>query len=450
MLVIAVVPSKQMRVYVSGRGAAFPDPGRFIAWLDSQRNGSSPTVLGVMGGPGQELFSRIQDMGISVSRLPFYRMKVIAGVEPKASEEDRIAALEMAWEQQPEAFYGLASLDADVVLVRELTRQRLNIQGFRNSATLQVYGALRSLQFVLPEEAAELVKLLYRGLKDQFRKPELRNLIEAEFSRLANEVHLTSQQQARIFAIRGFFSNPSFVLGAKTDEEELEKRITGLLKGMEIWRWMHPGNPGKDSALPDLKGFGPAIGGAVVGEIGDIRRFPSANDLRAYARFHVNREGKFPHRQRGEISSWNRYLNRAAWLWSSDQLARYPGVWKTVYLVKKAQELQAHPEVVERPVTDRAGHSRTVFDFTLGHLDKRAKRYTGSVLLEYIWELWTAIAEGQDPEAWYAGSSWPALFSRGESELPAVQEYLAIEIPKRRRVQPAQKEDEEDEFEVDN
>jgi len=444
--VAAIVPSKEKHIHIltEGRTKEFKTPAKALEWLvkQEQGNGSKPQVLAIMGGAGQEFFSRLVDMGMAVNRLPIYQLQENLGVQPKASPDERASALMLMWQESKESFYPMEPLDQTVVLIRELTRQRLNIQEFRKSATLQIHGALRSLGYILPAEANQLMEFLRAGLKEMFRDPKNRGQIEAEFRRLETEVQLTDQQQAHLLAIRKFFSDPAFVLGAKKDEQELEKQISKLLPAIPIWRWINP----EDSGLPAIKGFGPAIGGSVLSEIGDIRRFPTPEALRAYARFHVATDGKFPHRKIGEVSPFNRYLSRAVWLWSSDQVARYDSCWKSLYLWKKAREMQAHPETVARQVIDKRSRTRTVYDFTLKHLDSRAKRWTGSQLLNYLWTLWQEVAKGNNPEKWYPVSSWPEYFAKARQELDTgLAAYLEAEIPKRRRVEPKEEEEEENE-----
>jgi len=154
--------------------------------------------------------------------------------------------------------------------------------------------------------------------------------------------------------------------------------------------------------LPEVKGLGPSLGGSLIGEILDIKRFPTPLHLRSYARYGLDAEGRFPRRRKGEVAPWNDYLHRAVWLWSTDQLARYDHVFRDVYYHYKWREMQAHPE----PMKTETGKSK----YTLGHLDKRAKRKTGSALLNYVWGLWTAGANGQDVDLWFNTSrhnNWP-------------------------------------------
>jgi len=355
-------------------------------------------LLGIMGGPGQAIFNRASQMGIQVQRIPWYRLEELTSLPAKASAQERVLVIRQAWERQPEAFYALGTLDPIIVLIRELTRVRLGIQEiFRKPANLQYQAAWRELEVLLPEGEG-------------------------------------------LISLRTFFSNQRFIEGAKKDEEELEDRISELLKDIPIWKWLSP----KDSALPLIKGLGPSLGGSIISEIGDIRRFPTREALRAYARFHVVK-GRFPRRERGEISPWNRYLNRAVWVWSTDQMPRYDHSWRLLYDWKKAKELQAHPETVAREMTDKRGRKRTVWDFTLKHLDIRAKRWVGSQFLNYLWDLWQVVEQNGNPELWYSGSSWPAYFARIEQELQeGLRDFLIAEIPKRRRREPREELEEEE------
>lgn len=436
---IAIVPTKERKILVydpQRERTRVEKPVQAFALLQRQQ---VQATVAVMLGPGQEFFARLVDLEIPVHRIPMYRLQKLTGVEAGASAEERATALVLAWEEAPQSFYQMAQLDQSVVLVRELCRQRLSIQEFRTKATLKLHTALRTLEYILPEEAAQLVELLRKGLKDLSRKPQLRRQIEEEFSRLNTAVRLSSMQQARILAIRQTFSNPGFVLGAKKDEQELEKQISRFLNSFPIWSWIKEGPV-------EIKGFGPAVGGAIISELGDIMRFPTPEALRSYARFHVNGEGKFPHRRAGEISSWNSNLNRAVWLWSTDQMPRYKHPWRELYDWKKALEMQAHPDAIAKQVRVKGGRTRTVYDYTLKHLDSRSKRWTGSQMLSYLWELWQQVAAGNNPEEWYPSSRWPAYFAQAAQALAnGLRVYLETEIPKRRRAEPAEPEEEDEE-----
>jgi len=391
---VILVPSKEKRILIStAKGdQEFRGPKEVVKFFQTLQ-GPEVILLGIMGGPGQSLFVRAsQGFGIPVWRIPHYRLQELTGLTIKATPKERAQAIQQAWEAKSNSFYPMEVLETIIGLIRQLTRVRLSIQDtFRKPAQLQYQGAWRELEVLLPE-GEELLDL------------------------------------------KTFFANPKFIEGAKLDEKELEARIEALVKTLPIWTWIHPA---KDSILPPIKGFGPSVGGSVISEIGDIRRFPTRESLRAYARFHLTKEGKFPKRVTGEFSPWNRYLNRALWWWSTDQMPRYEHPWRLLYDWKKAKELQAHPEVQTREMRDRRGRLRTIYDYTLKHLDMRAKRWTGSQLLNYLWDLWQEVERSGDPELWYLGSSWPAFFVRIERELKdKLWEFLKAEIPKRRRREP--------------
>jgi hypothetical protein len=367
---------------------------------------SEDTILTVMGGPGQNLFVRAQQLGLSVQRIPWFVLERLVPGIVGASGEERAKALKSAWEMDSSEFYPLAELDENVLMLRELTRVRLNIQEYRKMATLQYLATARDLEPIMPDALP-------------------------------------------FVAVRTMFATPGMIAGAKSDVEVLERRITALARNLDIWGWLHPG---KGAVLPEVKGLGPSLGGSLIGEILDIKRFPTPLHLRSYARFGLDAQGRMPRRRRGEVSSWNRYLNRAVWLWSTDQMPRYDHVWRDVYYHYKWQEMQAHPESVKMD----NGEGKTVTKYSLGHLDKRAKRKTGSVLLEYVWGLWTAGANGQDVDEWFlkqvrnptapveAQSTWDHFFNStvaGEVK-NGLYERVQAESERRRAQQPQSDEEE--------
>ncbi len=400
------------------------------------------TLLGIMGGPGQALFIRAQERGLSVHRIPRFRLQELSGIQPKSPAEEQAEAILNTWEKNHEEFYPLQAMEEVIALVRQLTRVRLGIQDFRKRAQLQFYGALRELRYILPAETEPTIKLIEEAAKEMFKKPELRKQIEKNLTALERE--LPPEKRRMALAVTKHFANPRFILGAKKDEVEIEKQITALIENHPLWPHLHP----KDgSVLPQVKGFGPSLGGSILTEIDNISRFPSPASLRAYARFHVGENGEFPHRKSGEVAAWNDYLNRAMWLWSTDQMPRYKDhPWRTLYEWKKAKELQAHPNVVPKEITDKRGRKRIIYLFTLKHCDSRAKRWVGSALLNYLWDLWTEVERGTDPEVWYPTSSWPAFFQQAEKELDeGLRQFLEQEIERRRRSEPKEEEESKEE-----
>jgi transposase len=397
--VVAVVPTiNRSAVILNGRVVKANNSAQIIEFFESLN--SEDIVLAVMGGSGQNLFVKAQQLGLNVQRIPWFVLEDLVPGVSGTDGESRARALKTAWEKASIEFYPLVELDETILMLRELTRTRLNIQEYRKMATLQLLATARDLEPIMPE--------------------------------------------AKQFAsMRTMFANPGMIAGAKEDERILEQRITALAKTLDIWSWLHPG---KDAVLPEVKGLGPSLGGSLIGEILDIKRFPSPSHLRSYARFGLDAQGRMPRPRKGEVSSWNRYLNRAVWLWSTDQMPRYEHGWRDVYLYYKWQEMLAHPE----PMKVKNGADKIITKFTLGHLDKRAKRKTGSTLLKYVWGLWTAGANGVDVEQWFrshnrssdippaAHTSWDHFLNGTIAKEVAngLVENVKEESEKRRKLQP--------------
>ncbi|MDD5051089.1 MAG: hypothetical protein PHV93_05145, partial [Candidatus Pacebacteria bacterium] len=187
---VVLVPSRRTEILIleqgKQQGRVFKEPDKALNFIQQCE---SAVVLGIMGGHGQNLFARVLECGKSVYRIPIFRLNE-AGLETGASANDRALAAVNFWEKNPELFYPMRDIDPTMLLMRELTRQRLNIQGFRKPATNQLHFALRDLEFILPEEARPLIELLRKGLKKLFPKTIMRE-IEAEFQRLETEIALT-------------------------------------------------------------------------------------------------------------------------------------------------------------------------------------------------------------------------------------------------------------------
>lgn len=437
--VAVLVPSKEKKAFLlTDAESKTLKLDEVLEWLEGV-NGFQ--LLGPMGGPGQNLFVRASQSGKEVHRIPWFRLEAQTGVTAGASTEERARAIFTAWRQSPGTFYPLMARDADILMVRELTRVRLNIQEYRKRATLQYKAAWRDLSPLVPreilEKGEETACAGYMRKNPKAKKPKP-DYTSEEFINFLNTL---SSDFRRLMELRAYFANPGMIRGAKQDEEELERRIIKHVVKLPIWHWLHPE---KGSVLPRILGLGPSLGGSLIGEIGDIRAFPAVGNLRSYARMHVNAEGEFPHRRKGEVSSWNRYLNRAVWLWSTDQMPRYDHVWRQLYDYRKALELQAHPEPEPKKVVDRRNRERIIWQFTLKHCDSRAKRWVGVKLLEYVYELWSVGERGIDPERWYSTSRYPEFFQRVETELESgLSVYLKAEIPKRRRREPEEESEEE-------
>ncbi|MCC7543501.1 hypothetical protein IT415_02220 [bacterium] len=331
----------------------------------------SPTILGYLGGPGQYFLIRLrQECAHPTYRVPFHALNEHMGdAAVGADVQTRTEMLVDCFMQAPEVFYEMGELDFDIFYAREFARARLAVQDHRKRAQLQYMAAERDLELAL-------------GIAYQASKA------------------------------RKILSNPGMISGAKADEKALEAQIVKCLGRIVIYDLLrnHP-------VLPQVKGLGPALGGGIIGEILDIRRFSTPQQLRAYARYTQGREGGIPRRRRGEVANWSDKLHRPVWLWSTDQVTRYDHVWRDVYRSFKLDEFLTHPEIEVVVRQDAQGRDKKVRRFTAGHLNRRAQRRVGSALLEYVHALWWAVARGDDPVAWYQASEWPAFFAQHTSRI---------------------------------
>jgi hypothetical protein len=77
-------------------------------------------------------------------------------------------------------------------------------------------------------------------------------------------------------------------------EHALDNSIKRLVKHEPMWTGF----------LEGVKGCGPIIGGRLIGEIGDITRFPNPSKLWAYCGLHV-KNGRAAKRVKGEKANWH-------------------------------------------------------------------------------------------------------------------------------------------------
>lgn len=358
-------------------------------------------ALSVMGGMGQEFMMRLaDDYGLSVFRIPFFKLQDLAGIETKSSAQNRSDALLFAWETLQEAFYPLEILDREALLLRDFIRTRTAIQNaLRKPVQLQFYATLNRLRFMLPMETEEYVDTIIKAIKEKFRKRPTLDWLEQNLPVLESAVGSNTP----IYKLTSFYSNPGFIRALLDDERHIESIILPLCRMTPLWELVHPP---EDSRLPEIKGLGPAIYGGIYSEIGSIKRFHYSSDLRSYARlglafdFEKNRY-VFPRRISGNVSPWNDRLFQVVWNWSAGQLHMWDSVWRDLYYWKKYDEMMKHPVVIPVKFFNAKGEEKTRYDFSLKHLDSRARRYTASIMLEYLFHLWWSVVRGEDPEEWY-------------------------------------------------
>jgi transposase len=273
-------------------------------------------VLLEMGAAGDKFGLAATRRGANVLRVPTFHMKAFRAAE---SIEDVAEGLVTYFDRNPGEFYPFTEREEVIVRLRVHTRARLMVQRkIRIPAQLRLQAVYRDLYLLDPE-----------GSEEAF-------------------------VDARIKA------DPIFKTIADK-EKELENKIKPILRKTPVYK----------AVFEPIKGIGPVIAGAIIAEIGDIRRFRTPGALKAYCGYHNLPDGSVPRRRKGEVSARNDYLRQAVWLFTSRlDLLRDDAEWKQRFLARLAFERSRAPEL------------------TKGHTRARARRYIGQQFLIHIWTAW--------------------------------------------------------------
>ena len=461
--VIGIVPAEKDKVLVSNGRNRLVKTTKLVEFLSAIES-RQQQVIGFMGGPSSEVFAEAHGLGFPVHLVPFFKAQTVVQWNPKESPEVRLKNLLDVWQKKSDLFYPFRPFDETIDQIRTLTRVRLGIQEFRKKSQLKLYAALKRMRFFLPAEHQELCELMITLAKKMYRNKELQKQVENGLNQL--ELKLPKEKCERIMRTMRHFANPRFIIETKRDEEEQEDQITILLKDVPLYQAL------VDRSAPwRVMGFGPALGGSVISEMGgNTLRFPHPGALRAYFRQHLV-AGQFPVRKKGQESNWNPYASRAIHWWGKDQLHRWKNsIWIDYYLWQKAWQFRHHAELVPKEVTDRRGRKKIIQLYTLKHLDSRARRWCCSKLLEWTftvghclennidpkdqwnkaWPSAIAVAEFLRDSLWYS-KSWAENTDRIKGELDGgLREFVKEEVVKRKKNDPEPETEEEDDSSESN
>jgi hypothetical protein len=282
------------------------------------------TIYMELGGGGDRFVIGARRKGASVFRLPSYEVKKFRQ-ERRLAKGETAQALKILAQERPKLFYPVQEIDEKIAKLRMFARGYLLIQ--------------RKLRI-----AAELrLDSIYRDLW----------LIEKPTGELDEETYVKQKiAESLIFK------------GAEAIEKEMLNEIKKLLPEIPIYE-----------IFEKIPGCGPLIAGLCIGEIGDIRRFPTEHTLVAYAGYHVTEEGKAAVRRKGQTANWNNNLRHAVWLFTTQTVERLPpdSPWKAKLIARKEREAKLHP------------------DFPKIRIAKRARRWLGTKFLRHIWREWRKI-----------------------------------------------------------
>lgn len=312
---------------------------------------SGDTIIMALGGSGDRLAAamarQLSTMSGMVCRIAPWAIKDTAGSEMTQNE-----ALFLLWEMDADRFYMIDDPELKRIAVREAYENR------REAQLARMGCGQRLLQ-------REIGKIFLHG-------------------NLQREVSLED-------SFESIHANSPIMEALIKEENQANRLLDRAVKDSPIWQVFEP-----------VEGVGPAIAGALIAAIGDIRRFATYQKLFAFSGLHpLSRDGKkfapgdtrmggdsiFPRRRRGQLSNWNQFAKQAFFL-LGDQFNRRPqSYWGTKLRQNKIILRQQYPEVV---VTEQ-GKKR----YTDGHIHKLATWKTIRQFARWLYRAWTNLENGK-------------------------------------------------------
>lgn len=278
-----------------------------------------------LGGGGDRFVIGAFRKGTTIFRIPSFKVKELR--ERKELPKEKTA--DVIWylaQEQPGLFYRVQPIDEKIAELRVYARGYLLVQ-----RKLRIAAQLR-------------LDSIYRDLW----------LIQKPSGEVDEETYV-KQKVAESLIFKG----------ADQVEQEMLGNIKELLPTIPAYE-----------IFKNIAGCGPVIASICIGEIGDIRRFPTEHTLVAYAGYHVTSEGKAVVRRKGQTANWNNNLRHAVWLFTTQTVERLSAdsEWKAKLIARKERETQLHS------------------DFSKGYIAKRARRWLGNKFLRHIWDEWQKLA----------------------------------------------------------
>lgn len=132
-------------------------------------------------------------------------------------------------------------------------------------------------------------------------------------------------------------ANNRQIIALQEVEDRCKKELMKAVKGHPAWKHV----------LKEVKGVGASIAGALLGSIGHITRFETAENLVAYVG--LNRPGgQFRRKRSGEVANWQATARQALYSFD-DQINRHKGasVWSAQRERNKAEYRRIHPHPIK-------------------------------------------------------------------------------------------------------
>src|SRR3990167_4941241 len=278
-----VIPFEDGR---KGKEFVLKDEGAKIRFLGGL---TTADTLWVEMGSGADYFCLgAANHGAAVFRLPTHLAKEARGADAKHLTA---TALMRMVGQSPEAFYPLREEELPVLRLRITTREYLHYQR------------------------------------------EFRGAVERRVETAAREVFLVDQPDMTLEAFRRQrLANDPTYQSCQRREKELHREIEKAVKELPVY----------EAVFRRIRGCGPVTAGIIIGEIGDIRRFPKEHPerLRAYAGYAVyDGVSSVRLRKSGHRLTYQPKLQVAVWYFTQfGVMMRSSGFsgWRDLYEARKA------------------------------------------------------------------------------------------------------------------
>lgn len=205
----------------------------------------------------------------------------------------------------------------------EYDRLFSDLFGESSKAFLKTYGTPEGTVEVNTRSLAALLKKASRGRHSTDKAREIKEAA-------SKSVGMTLCSDAFAFQIRILIEQIEFTEG---QIDEIEKKIGQQLSKL-------------NSVIQTIPGIGPATGAIILGEIGDISRFPTPKKLVAYAGIDptMMQSGNFTGSHNRLSKKGSPYLRRAVWM-AAVSASRHDPVFKAFY-EKKRSEGKSHGTAV--------------------------------------------------------------------------------------------------------
>ncbi len=254
---------------------------------------------------GSTIFKRLCDE----HRLDRSKLKSIDEEGKRTEITFDHAALPKLFELLPSSFHLVTSRERDLILLKDVLGRRVEAMGARMACAQRVRQRMKKLVYCVQDAYPD------GGVK--------------------------------VFIEQGI-ANDSILLIAEKEERGIEAELKKLLHSLPVWKVFEP-----------IEGVGELTAAPLIVAIGDINRFPSASQLKAFLGMHTLRadgekfqkgespeigNSKFARRRQGQLSNWNQEGRQALYLISNQFMIWKKGSpWGLVAQEVKRRFLEKHP-----------------------------------------------------------------------------------------------------------